>query len=90
MKRGKSDKVDARRIAQYAYKNRHELKFWKPQRQVIQKIKALLVARDRLVKIRIQLATPIDECQDYMEQSIRKRIVKNCEQYLQGIKRRIS
>ena len=85
MKRGKSDKVDARRIAQYAYKNRHELKFWKPQRQVVQKIKALLVARDRLVKIRIQLATPIAECQDYMEQSIRKRIVKNCEHTLKAL-----
>ena len=44
MTRGKSDKVDARRIAQYAYKNRHELRFWRPQRAYIQKLKALLVA----------------------------------------------
>src|SRR5689334_7037265 len=34
MKRGKSDKVDAMRIAQYVHKNRQELRFWKPQRYV--------------------------------------------------------
>jgi transposase len=89
MKRGKSDKVDARRIAQYAYKNRHELKFWKPQRPVVQKIKALLVARDRLVKIRVQLSIPIAECQEYIEESIRKRIVKNCEHTLKALKKDI-
>jgi transposase len=85
MKRGKSDKVDARRIAQYAYKNRHELKFWKPQREVVQKIKALLSVRDRLVKMRVQLATPIEECQDYIEASIRKRMVKNCQHTLKAL-----
>lgn len=85
MTRGKSDKVDARRIAQYVYKNRHELKFWKPQRDVVQKIKALLAVRDRLVKTRVQLATPIEECQDYIDASIRKRIVKNCQHTLKAL-----
>src|SRR5688572_2845861 len=41
MKRGKSDQIDARRIAQYAYKNRQDLRFWAPQRKSIQKLKAL-------------------------------------------------
>lgn len=90
MKRGKSDKVDARRIAQYAYKNRHELKFWRPQRDIVQKIKALLVARDRLVKVRVQLATPIEECQDYIEQSIRKRIIRNCQDTLKALAKDIA
>jgi transposase len=85
MRRGKTDKVDARRIAQYAYKNRHELKFWKPQRDVIQRIKALLTLRDRLIKIRVQLTTPITECLHYIEQSIRKRIAKNCQHTLKAV-----
>src|SRR5260221_7704447 len=58
MTRGKTDQVDARRIAQYAYKNRQELKLWKPQRPVIQKLKALLTVRERLVKIRVQIEVP--------------------------------
>ena len=30
--RGKNDKVDAIRIAEYAYKNREELRLWQPKR----------------------------------------------------------
>ncbi len=85
LKRGKNDVVDARRIAQYAYKNYAELRFWKPQRRVIQNIKALLVVRERLVKTKTQLATPLDECQDYIEESIRKRMVANCKGVLQAL-----
>jgi transposase len=90
LKRGKSDQVDARRIAQYAYKNYRELRFWKPQRGVIQRIKALLVVRERLVKTKMQLATPLDECQDYIEESIRKRMVANCKGSLQGLAKDIT
>jgi transposase len=61
MTRGKSDLVDARRIAQYAYKNRQALKFWTPQRTSIQKLKGLLVLRERLVKIRGQMERRINE-----------------------------
>ena len=34
--RGKNDKVDSMRIAQYAYKNRDELRLWAPKREIIQ------------------------------------------------------
>ena len=35
LQRGKNDRVDAHRIALYAYKNRDDVKLWKPQRDVI-------------------------------------------------------
>ncbi|MFD2934606.1 hypothetical protein [Spirosoma flavum] len=38
MIRGKNDKVDAQRIAFYAYKNREEVHLWTPKREVIQKL----------------------------------------------------
>ena len=78
MARGKNDKIDARRIAQYAYKNRQELKFWKPQRTSIQKLKALLVLRERLVKTKILMETPVNETREYIDEPIRKVIIKNC------------
>jgi transposase len=80
--RGKNDKIDARRIAIYAYKNRNELKFWKPQRKVVQELKALLVTRDRLVKIKHQLETPLKESREFIDESIRKIIIKNCKKTL--------
>jgi transposase len=89
MTRGKSDQVDARRIAQYAYKNRSELKFWKPQRSVIQKLKALLTVRDRLVKIRVQLQVPINESTEFIEESIRKMVAKNCQHTLKALEKDI-
>jgi transposase len=85
MTRGKSDRVDARRIAQYAYKNRQELRFWKPQRLSVQKLKALLVLRERLVKTRVQMETPINETQEYIEESIRKVVIKSCQASIKAL-----
>lgn len=85
MTRGKSDQVDATRIAQYAYKNRQELRFWAPQRLQVQKLKALLVLRERLIKAKVQMSVPINEAQEYIEESIRKTIVKNCQQTLKAL-----
>jgi transposase len=90
MTRGKSDRIDARRIAQYAYKNRQELRFWKPQRASIQKLKALLVLRERLVKTKVQLQTPINEAQEYIEESIRKVVIKNCQTTLKALTKDIT
>ena len=74
MVRGKTDQIDARRIALYAYKNREELKFWRPQRSVIQKLQALLSLRDRLIKTKMQLETPIQESVGFIEPEIIKSL----------------
>lgn len=89
MTRGKTDQVDARRIALYAYKNREELKLWKPQRPVIQKLKALLTVRDRLVKTKVQVEVPIHEAEEFIEESIRKMMAKNCQNTLKALKKDI-
>lgn len=86
MTRGKSDRVDAIRIAQYAYKNGQGLRFWAPQRPQVQKLKALLVLRERLVRARVQMSVPINEAQEYIEESLRKTIIKNCQQTLKALK----
>jgi transposase len=83
--RGKSDRIDALRIAQYAYKNREELLFWEPQRGVVQQLKALLVTRDRLIKVRTQLEVPIRECEEFIVESIRKDMMKNCRRTLKAL-----
>ncbi len=85
MARGKSDQVDAKRIAQYVYKNRQELRFWAPQRSQVQKLKALLVLRERLVKVKVQMEVPINETQEYIQESIRKAIGKNCQHTIKAL-----
>jgi len=48
--RGKNDKIDAIRIAMYAYKNRDEVRLWEPQRKELQKLKHLTNVRKRILK----------------------------------------
>src|SRR6187549_3642501 len=84
LKRGKSDQIDARRIAQYAYKNIQELRFWAPPRKVIEKIKSLLAARSRMVSAKVQLNVPIKE-QESISADVRKLIAKHCKQSIASL-----
>lgn len=61
MQRGKSDKVDAMRIAAFAYKNREEIKVWMPVESDIAKLKDLLAQRERLVETKKKLEVPLKE-----------------------------
>jgi transposase len=89
MTRGKSDVIDAKRIAQYAYKNRGELKIWRPQRLTIQKIKALLSQRSRLVKVKYQLQTPIQEAAGFLNSEIVKTLKSSAKATLKAIEKDI-
>jgi transposase len=53
--RGKNDRVDARRIAQYAAKNHEELELYKPMPEILQQVKILLKIRRKLVNTRADL-----------------------------------
>ena len=77
MTRGKTDKIDARRIAQYAVRNREGLRFWQPPRSVIQKLQMLLTQRERLVKIKVQLEVPLKESGEFIESTIYKMMQRN-------------
>ena len=61
VQRGKNDKVDAARIAFYAYKNREDVRLWEPEREVVQKLRRLTTIRSRLVGVIKQLKTPLQE-----------------------------
>jgi transposase len=54
--RGKTDRWDAARIAQYAYRFADKAVFWKPADKTIQDIKELQVKRSQLVKAHSQLS----------------------------------
>jgi transposase len=87
MTRGKNDQVDARRIAQYAFKNRLELRYWKPQRAVLQKLQALLSLRDRLIKVKVQLEVPLEELTGYLDEKIVKSLASSSKTTIKGIEK---
>lgn len=65
LQRGKSDKIDALRIAQYAYKNRDELKLWQPKRQALQQLKHYAALRNRLINAKKQLTVAFKETEAF-------------------------
>src|SRR6185503_8317631 len=74
LQRGKNDRVDAFRIAIFAYKNREEVKFWEPKRYVIQRLKYLLGTRSRTMNALKQLSVPLEEEKEFTD----SRITKGC------------
>ncbi len=52
IQRGKNDKLDAKRIARYAFKNRDDIRIHTLPKEELRVLKALLAYRERLVKAR--------------------------------------
>lgn len=83
--RGKNDQVDAKRIALYALRHRENLRFWQPQRDCIQQLKALLVLRERMVKMKVQLEVPLYECVEFVASSIFKQILVHSQRTIRAL-----
>jgi transposase len=89
LQRGKNDRVDAHRIALYAYKNRDDIKLWKPQRDVILQLRDLLALRERLITSQKALTNPIEELLAMGAKSAAARVRKNCQKTLSSIEKEI-
>jgi transposase len=70
--RGKSDRLDAKRIAYYCCRNQDVAKLWNPTREVILKLKMLLKTRDRLTKVKNQLSTAVKESRRFIDKKTYK------------------
>jgi transposase len=64
LERGKTDRVDSKRIALYAAKNLDRLRLWQPSSLTLQKIKHLASLRERLVETKKRLTVPLKEFED--------------------------
>lgn len=64
LRRGKNDKVDALRIAEYADRFSDECVLWKPTREEIKKLKRLISLRFRLIKTKKLLNATLLESSD--------------------------
>ncbi|MBS1666294.1 MAG: IS110 family transposase [Bacteroidetes bacterium] len=83
--RGKNDKVDSQRIANYAYKNRDELRLWAPRREQVQQLAHLSSTRSRLIKAKKMLRTPLKEYGSFIKNKTSKQNTVVCYQALKGI-----
>lgn len=85
LQRGKSDKVDAERIAFYAYRNQDNVKLWQPTRQVIKELKTLTALRTRLINAKKQLKSSWQEGEGFLDKVLQKKVQQCCQQSLKAI-----
>lgn len=83
--RGKNDKVDSQRIANYATKYLDRLRLWKPMDATLEKIKHLASLRDRLVETKKKLISPIKEFEDMGNLTMARLVNKTIKNSLTAI-----
>jgi len=89
IQRGKNDKVDAKRIAQYASKNNDKVRLWQPRREVVEQLRALAALRERLVETRKRLLTPVNEFRQYSNEAMAKMLEKSMSKSIGAIEKDI-
>ncbi len=84
---GKTDSIDAQRIAEYAFRFRDQLRLWEPPRQIVQKLALLSAARQRLINVYNQLAGPLAEQQGFIDPVLQKQLNKSCQAPLTALEK---
>jgi transposase len=88
--RGKNDKVDARRIADYAFTNKAKLKLFTLPSTLIIQVKQLLTYRDQLVKIKSSLKNSLKSHEQYQRISDLKSVTEQINLQIEENKVRIN
>ena len=84
----KTDPVDSRQIAEYAYRYSDELRFWKPKDEIIEKIKHLLTAREQFTKQSVALQNSMSA---YKRHVVQVNLITNAHTHiLKEIKKQIA
>ena len=89
IQRGKNDRLDAKRIAEYACLKKDKAVLWQPPREVVIQINDLLTLRDRLIESRKSLKQPIKEFKDTGFKDTAKLIESRCIKTLKAIDKEI-
>lgn len=86
LQRGKSDTVDAQRIAFFAFRNQDRVRLWAAPRAVILQLKRLTGLRERLLLMVAQLNKPLQESKRFDSQEVFNVIKKSCQSSIKALK----
>lgn len=89
IQRGKSDRLDAKRIATYALTFKDKARLWQPPREEVQKIHDLMALRERLVESRKSILTPIEELEATGLSEVATTLRKHCKKSLESLDKEI-
>lgn len=87
--RGKNDKIDAFRLAHFAFLHRHELKPTQLPSACLLKLKNLFAFRDRLIKTQSSLKVTIQDLRDTSSLIDNSFIIKQSEKQLKVVEKQV-
>ncbi len=91
----KTDPVDSRQIAEYAYRFRDELTFWQPKDEIIEKIRQLLTARELYTKQSVAIQNALGAYTKHVIQvslidNAHRRILKELKRHIADIDKELA
>lgn len=89
IQRGKSDQIDAKKIARYAYRCRDEVKLYHIPEKSINQIRQLLSLRERLVKQRAGFEATLKDQRDFLDRSENKLLFSIPEKLIKELNNQI-
>jgi len=88
--RGKDDKIDAKRLANYIYFNRETLNIYNPKRPLLQRVADLFSLRHRLLSVQLALQTPLTSQATFIKKGTHEQTVKLCTKSMDSLKEDIA
>lgn len=89
IKRGKSDKIDAKIIAEYAYLHRENIKTYKLPEKKLLILKQLVGHRERLVKSRKMFQHAYKESKTFIAKEVVKEVLKESNHIIKHLSKKI-
>lgn len=90
LSRGKTDRVDARRIAAYAARFADQARRWAPPRPVVAELDRLTARRARLVETLQVLQTPLSSSAGFFSAAEQRAEIRGCQASMQALRRDIA
>lgn len=89
LQRGKSDKIDAIRISEYAFRYADQATVWQPERQTISKLRQLVSLRKRLLTAKNALKVPVNEVAGFQDKKLQKEMKKLNKKPVEALQKQI-
>lgn len=89
LQRGKNDKIDAQRIAEYAMRFTDRLNRWQPKREVLVRLQLLIRLRERLVKAKADISRFNKEAIRFLTKPQGELIIKGTKKPIEALSAQI-
>lgn len=85
LQRGKNDRIDAQRIAEYAMRFTDRLNRWQPKREVLVKLQLLIRMRERMVKAKADISKFNQDAKRFLTKQNSDLIIKGTKKPIEAL-----